>query len=190
MSLARLGFVPVLGLLPLLGFGCSDPAPPTPRGAYSLNFVKPGASCNVGNHLEVLGEVSAARRLRMVADGEEGATVDCTVTGSGSFDVSATLELKNSTAATSVRIKIVDISPTATKEMPASGSIIFSSAKTSGTAFVSTSDEQCQFWFDADSEQGVDAGKIWVVFECPSVTDGQYTCEITRGALALDSCGS
>ncbi|AUX35577.1 MULTISPECIES: hypothetical protein [Sorangium] len=188
MSLARLGFVPVLGLLPLLGFGCSDPAPPTPRAAYSLNFVKPGASCNVGGHSEVLGEVTAARRLRVVADGDEGASVDCTVTGSGSFDVSATL--KNSATATQVRIKIVDISPGATKEMPASGSVSFSSAKTSGTTFTSTTDEQCQFWFDAESEQGVDAGKIWVVFECPSVTDGQYTCEIRRGALALDSCGS
>ncbi|XXX74033.1 hypothetical protein WMF30_40945 [Sorangium sp. So ce134] len=189
MSLARLGFVPVLGLLPLLGLACSDPAPPTPRGAYSLNFVKPGASCNVNGHSEVLGEVTAARRLRVVADGDEGATVDCSVTGSGTFDVSA--ELRNSATATRITLKIDDISPSTTKEMPATGSIIFSSAKTSGTPYTSTTDEPCQFWFDADSEQGVDAGKIWVVFECPAVKSGsQYTCEIRRGALALDSCGS
>lgn len=187
MSLARLGFVPVLGLLPLLGLACSDPAPPTPRGAYSLNFVKPGADCNVSGHSEILGEVTAAEKNQVLADGEEGATVDCSVTGSGSFDVSA--RAKNSATATEIRVKINGINPAATQEMPATGSVSFSSAKTSGITFTSTTEDQCLFWFDPESDQGVDAGKIWVVFECPAVTSGQYTCEIRRGALAFDGCG-
>ncbi|WP_437808675.1 hypothetical protein [Sorangium sp. So ce1078] len=188
MSLARLGFVPVLGLLPLLGLGCSDPAPPTPRGGYSLNFVKPGASCNVSGHSEILGDVTAAQKTQVLADGEESASVDCSVSGSGSFDVSAIVG--NSATATELRVKIDGISPAATREMPATGSVSFSSAKTSGIPFTSTTDEQCQFWFEPESKQGVDAGKIWVVFECPAVRSGQYICEIRRGVLALDSCGS
>ncbi|WP_437574652.1 hypothetical protein [Sorangium sp. So ce887] len=188
MSLARLGFVPVLGLLPLLGLGCSDAEAPIPRGAYSLNFVDPGIDCNVSGHSEILGDVTADQKTRMLADGEEGATVDCSVTGSGTFAVTG--RAKNSATATEIRVKIDGISPTATREMPATGSVSFSSARTSGIAFTSTTEEQCTFWFDPESEQGVDAGKIWVAFECTAVKSGRDICEIRLGTLSFDSCGA
>ncbi|WP_437596934.1 hypothetical protein [Sorangium sp. So ce590] len=187
MSLARLGFVPVLGLLPLLGLGCSDPEAPIPRAAYSLNFVDPGINCNVSGHSETLGDITADQRVQMLADGEDGATVDCTVTGSGTFAVTG--KARNSATATEIRVKIDGISPAATQEMPATGSVSFSSARTSGITFTSTTEEQCTFWFDPDSEQGVNAGKIWVVFECTAVRSGRDICEIRRGTLAFDSCG-
>ncbi|KYF95646.1 hypothetical protein BE17_49235 [Sorangium cellulosum] len=188
MRLARLGFVPVLGFLPLLGFGCSDPAPPTPRGAYSLNFADPGASCNTSGHSETLGEVTAASRTKVLTDGEEGATVDCVVSGSGTFSVSA--RARNSATATEIRVDIDSISPSATAEMPATGSISFSSARTGGETFVSDPEDPCRFWFVPESEQGIDAGKIWVVFECTSMLNEGYSCELRRGALAFDSCGT
>ncbi|XXT16553.1 hypothetical protein WME94_40615 [Sorangium sp. So ce429] len=188
MRLARLGFVPVLGFLPLLGFGCSDPAPPTPRGGFSVNFADPGAACNVTGHSEALGEVTAASRTRVLADGEEDATVDCVVSGSGSFTVAA--RIRNNATATEMRIDIGSISPAATQEMPATGSISFSSVETAGKPFVSDVADPCQFWFEPESEQGVDAGKLWVVFECPAVLNDRYICELRRGALAFDSCGT
>ncbi|WP_437955646.1 hypothetical protein WME76_29630 [Sorangium sp. So ce119] len=188
MRLARLGFVPVLGFLPLLGFGCSDPAPPTPRGAFSMNFVDPGASCNAGNHSAMLGDVTAARRLRVLTDGEEGATIDCSVTGSGTFKVSA--QARNPATAAEIRVNIPAITPAATEEMPATGSISFSSVKTGGETFVSDPAAPCEFWFVPESEQGVNAGEIWVVFECLAMLNDGYSCELRRGALAFDGCGS
>ncbi|KYF64664.1 hypothetical protein BE11_49245 [Sorangium cellulosum] len=188
MRLARLGFVPVLGFLPLLGFGCSDPAPPTPRGAFSMNFADPGASCNAAGHLATLGDVTAAQRVRVLTDGEEGATIDCSVTGSGTFKVSA--HAVNPATAAEIRVNIPAITPAATQEMPATGSISFSSAKTGGEPFVSDPADPCQFWFVPESEQGVNAGEIWVVFECPAMLNDGYSCELRRGALAFDGCGS
>lgn len=187
MRLARLGFVPVLGLLPLLGFGCSDPSPPTPRGAYFMNFAKLGASCNAQSHSEALGEVSQASRLRVVTDGQESAEIDCSVTGSGTFKVSA--RARNNQEATEIRVNIPSISPSATQEEPATGSISFSSAETAGKPFVSDPENPCQFWFVPESEQGVSPGEIWVAFECPSMKESQYTCALRRGALAFDGCG-
>ncbi|WP_437631208.1 hypothetical protein [Sorangium sp. So ce854] len=188
MRLARLGFVPVLGFLPLLGFGCSDPAPPTPRGAYYMNFAKPGASCNASSHSEALGEVSESARSRVVTDGEEGAEIECSVTGSGTFKVSA--RARNNPEVTEIRVNIPSISPAATQEEPATGSVSFSSAETVGKPFVSDPANPCKFWFEPESEQGVSPGEIWVVFECPAMKESQYTCALRRGALAFDGCGS
>ncbi|WP_437671327.1 hypothetical protein [Sorangium sp. So ce131] len=185
MSLARLGFVPVLGLLSLLSVGCGDDPPPPPRGAFRMNFADPGAACSTAGHLAQLGSVDGSHKDRVLADGEEDATVSCTVSGSGSFSVSA--RATNTATAQSITVNISSISPDATEDAPATGSVSFSSVATAGDTFVSSPDP-CNFWFIPESGQGVDAGKIWVAFECPAVTNEGQTCQIRNGFLAFDSC--
>ncbi|WP_437324115.1 hypothetical protein [Sorangium sp. So ce381] len=185
MRLARLGFVPVLGLLPLLGLGCSGAEPSTPRGAYTMNFADPGADCSAQGHRAVLGDVSATQKVRLVTDGEDDASVDCSVSGSGTFSVSAVA--KNPAEAAEIHVKIDAISPAATQDAPATGSISFSSAKTGGQTFYSDTAAPCKFWFEG--KQGVDAGKIWVGFECPAMLNEGETCQLRLGVLAFDSCG-
>ncbi len=188
MSLARLGVVPVLGLLPLLGFGCSDPAPPTPRGAFTLNFADPGASCTIRGHRAYLGEVNEIEKTRVVADGESSAKVSCSVSGSGTFSVYA--NARNAQTAQEVTINIAAITPGATEDAPATGSVAFNSAESSGKVFVSDPKDPCRFWFEPDSDQGVDAGKIWVAFYCPTMKSDQNSgCRIVNGIAAFDSCG-
>ncbi|WP_437586837.1 hypothetical protein [Sorangium sp. So ce1000] len=185
MRLARLGFVPVLGLLPLLGLACSDPASPTPRGGYTMNFADPGAACSAPGHLATLGEVSSAQKVRLVTDGDDDAVVDCSVSGSGSFSVSAMA--RNRAEAAEIHVKIDGITPAATRDAPVSGSISFSSAKTGGQTFYSDPETPCQFWFEG--KQGVDAGKIWVNFECPAMLNEGEICQLRLGVLAFDGCG-
>ncbi|WP_437792931.1 hypothetical protein [Sorangium sp. So ce693] len=185
MRLARLGFVPVLGLLPLLGLGCSGAEPSTPRGAYTMNFADPGADCSAPGHRAILGEVSSDQKVRLVTDGEDNASVDCSVSGSGTFSVSAVA--KNPAEAAEIHVKIDAISPAATQDAPATGSISFSSAKTGGQTFYSDTAAPCKFWFAG--KQGVDAGKIWVGFECPAMLNEGEICQLRLGVLAFDSCG-
>ncbi|WP_437523468.1 hypothetical protein WME79_34145 [Sorangium sp. So ce726] len=185
MRLARLSFVPVLGLLPLLGLGCSGAEPPTPRGAYTMNFADPGIDCSAPGHLAILGEVSSAQKVRLVTDGEDDSSVDCSVSGSGTFSVSAVA--KNPAEASEIHIKIDAISPAATRDAPATGSISFSSARTGGQTFYSDPATPCNFWFEG--KQGVDAGKIWVGFECPAMLNEGEICQLRLGVLAFDSCG-
>lgn len=185
MRLARLGFVPVLGLLPLLGLGCSGAEPPTPRGAYTMNFADPGADCSAPGHRAILGDVSSAQKVRLVTDGEDDASVDCSVSGSGTFSVSAVA--KNPAEAAEIHVKIDAISPAATHDAPATGSISFSSARTGGQTFYSDTATPCNFWFEG--KQGVDAGKIWVGFECPAMLNEGEICQLRLGVLAFDSCG-
>ncbi|AUX25048.1 hypothetical protein SOCEGT47_055910 [Sorangium cellulosum] len=186
MSFARLGFVPVLGLLPLLGFGCSDPAPPTPRGAFTLSFVGGGSTCNTTGHGANLGVVSQDRKDEVLADGD-GAVVECDVSGSGSFSVSG--RARDTANAEEIQVTIDGITPQASQAEPATGYISFSSARTGGEVFVSDPDDPCRFWFTPGSQQGVDAGKIWAVFECPRMLNEGYVCSIRGGVLAFDSCG-
>jgi hypothetical protein len=188
MKLAHLGLVPVLGLFPLLGFGCSDPAPLTPQGAWSLQFIDPGPTCPVAGETQQMGAVSVRSKDQLLSDGEPGITVDCKVSGSGgSFTVSATGEDKNK--AIYLDISINGITKDSRRETPATGNITYSSPKTSGDAAMSS--EPCSFWFEPGSDQGVSPGSIWVAFECPTVSiDGQDGCEIRQGVAFFGSCDS
>ncbi|AUX45991.1 hypothetical protein SOCE26_074940 [Sorangium cellulosum] len=185
MSLARLGFMPVLGLLSLLSVGCGDDPPPPPRGAFRMNFADPGGDCSTAGHLAELGSVTGTHKDQVLADGEEDVTVSCTVSGSGSFSVSA--RATNAKTAASITVSIGSIAPDATQDAPATGSVNFSSVQTAGDTFVA-SPEPCNFWFIPESGQGVDAGKIWVAFECPAVRNEGQVCQIRNGFLAFDNC--
>lgn len=188
MTLARLGFglLPVLGLLPLIGAGCSDPVPPTPRGAWSVSFISPNANCPVSGHNAKVGDVTDHTKERVIVDGEDNVSVDCTVSGSGSFNVSANaIDNANGLAFT---MAVEGISPSATLDKPATGGVSFSSPTTGGEPAQSNSMDPCIFYFIPDSGEGIDAGKIWVAFQCPSMQLDMGTCAIQQGYAIFENC--
>ena len=185
--LARLGITPILGLTPLLGFGCSDPVPATPKGAWSISFESPGATCPVNGHNAVMGDVTDRTKKSVLVDGEGGASVDCRVSGSGSFTVSASAsDVEKSVGMTLV---INSISPGATVDEPATGGISFSSPTTGGEPAVSANDMPCIFYFVPDSGEGVAEGKIWVAFQCDKmILDQSDGCRIKQGYAIFENC--
>ncbi|MCC6555235.1 MAG: hypothetical protein IT372_19910 [Polyangiaceae bacterium] len=188
MRLARLGFVPVLGLAPLLSFGCSDPVPATPRGAWVVSFESPSfESCPITSHNATMGEVSDSQRKTVLVDGEGGATVQCSVSGSGSFSVTAFAASTETQVGFSMAIK--GISSSATLDAPATGSISFSSPTTSGEAVSSLTENPCIFYFVPNTQEGVAEGKIWVAFQCPAMRiDTADGCRIKQGYAVFENC--
>lgn len=188
MKLAHVGFVPLFGLFPLLAFGCSDPAPLTPQGAWSLQFVDPGAACPVEGETQQMGAVSVNTKDQLLSDGEPGINVDCKVSGSGSFSVNAKGEDTN--RGVYLHISIPSITPDATSpETAATGSIGYSSVKTVGQLASSVPDDPCKFWFVPGSQQGVSPGSIWVAFECPNVMiQNSRGCQIRQGVAFFGNC--
>jgi len=56
--------------------------------------------------------------------------------------------------------------------------------KTASNAFTGA----CQFYFEANSSEGVDVGKIWVAFTCPSVSSSQTTCSVQKACAIFENC--
>jgi hypothetical protein len=186
MNLARLGLVPVFGLLPVVSFGCSDPAPPTPRGAWRVSFVDPGLDCPIAGHDAFLGKVDASTEGAVIVDGQDKTSISCSVTGSGSFNVSAKGDNLSTAQGGILDIKINGISSAATRESPALGTVAFASTETGGSA--ATSSEPCHFWFVPNTKEGVDTGKIWVAFECPKMLIQGGSCQIAQSYAAFENC--
>lgn len=175
----------VLGLVGLAGAaGCSDPVPPTPQGAFQATFVSDSAMCGIAGHNTAVGAVSSSTKDKVIVSGTDGADVECTVSGSGTFSVQA----KISQAGQGLEINIPKLTAGATKDNPATGSVNYASAKTSGTVFSSTADAPCNFYFSSDS-QGVASGRVWITFDCPKVVQGTMkTCKIGPGFAIFENC--
>jgi hypothetical protein len=189
MSFARFSLVPIFGLLPLLSFGCSDPVPATPRGAFFLRFVSPSfQTCPINTHEGKIGSVTATTHDRVLVDGEEGAAIDCRVSGSGPFSVQATASQATAENAYGFTLAISSITGSATQEAPATGSVSFSSTQTGGDAAASATDEPCIFFFNTAAGQGVSAGKIWVSFTCSKLQLDMSVCEINEGHAIFENC--
>lgn len=189
MSLRRLGFVPVLGLLPLLGFGCSDPPAPLPRGAFHLHYNSPTfEQCAVTSHYGDVGLVTESTHDKVVVDGEGGAAIDCSVTGNGPFAVSASASGTTGDKSFSFLMTIGDIRGSATEAEPAKGAVSFSSKQTSYEVSSSDSAEPCIFYFNAEGGQTIAAGKIWVSFKCPKMVLDTKVCEIDEGYAIFENC--
>lgn len=165
-------------------FGCSDPVPPTPRGAFSVSFVEfPVIECQIGGHNTKVGDVTDSTKAKLINDAEDDTEVECDVSGSGTFRATGSIFQKKINF---LEIVIPGIAPSTSEAAPAKGSIAFSSFNTSGEAY---SSDQCDFWFD-NSQQGVDAGKLWVAFKCDAVTGEQSTCKISQGYVIFENCGT
>src|SRR5262245_30252621 len=125
MRLVDLGLRLGLGSLAFAAASCSDPVAPTARGGWTVAFTDPGVECNVRTHSSQVGDIN--KNVKAV-DGEGGATITCSVDGSGSFNVDA--EARQSPPLRSLHILIPSISPGATKDNPATGTVSFADSDT------------------------------------------------------------
>jgi hypothetical protein len=180
MRLSPLGFIPV-GFL--LFASCSDPVPPTPRGAFSVSFVDSGMECSHAGHNTVIGMVGPSNKEVVVVDGTADTDIKCSVTPvAGGFSVEATASQNDK----SLTILIDKIAATATEMAPTPGSISYVSAKTVD-AYSNSTGFPCQFYF-IPSNQGIEAGRVWVSFKCPMVEADGSTCEISQGYAIFENC--
>ncbi len=180
MRLFPLGFICVgLALLS----GCSDPVPPTPRGAWTVSFVDTGIDCQHGGHNAKVGDVGPSTKNAVVVDGTEGANVNCSVRAAGKgFAVDASLQQSDKY----LTMLISEISASATETAPAKGGVGYSSANTVDT-YTTTETDKCDYYF-VPSAQGVAAGRIWVSFKCPTLYAEGSTCAITQGYAIFENC--
>src|SRR5262249_33475436 len=134
-----------------------------------------------------LGEVNATAIQTRVLDGQmvmgQTASVSCAVESNGAsgFSVNGHASL----GAGNLNVSIPNIAKTATQASPASGSITYVSDAT----VQPYTGSGCNFYF-LNASEGVDAGKAWLAFDCPSVTGsgGPSTCSITQSLVVLENC--
>jgi hypothetical protein len=175
----------VLGFAALAGAaGCSDPVPPTPQGAFQATFVSNSSACMIAGHNTAVGAVTSSTKDKVLVSGIDGADVECTVSGSGTFSVQA----KISQGGQGLEINIPKLTAGATKDNPATGSVNYASLKTSGTVFSSTTDTPCSFYF-SDNHEGVASGRVWITFDCPKIIQGTMkTCKLGPAFAIFENC--
>jgi hypothetical protein len=165
--------------------GCADPAAPLPEGGWSLTFAHgTSPTCDISTHNGAVGTVIASGTTKLVTDGVDGASVQCSVTAaSGGFKVAnAYVYSKGS----SVRITIDNITKDATQDAPATGSVAYVSSQTQNI-FQSTAAKPCNFYF-LDPAEGVSAGNLWVAFSCEDVAYETQDCAINSGYIKVINC--
>ncbi len=183
MRLSLLGLtVPVL--IAGLTTSCSDPVPPTPRGAWYVAFVDPGGACSIQGHNASLGKVTDTDRANasLVTSGEAGADITCSVVGSSSFNIDATAYQSGSI----LQMVVEGISSSATETNPAKGSIAFASPTTVATY----ASNDCSFYFIPDSGEGIGPGKVWVAFSCDAISSEGSVCQIKQGYAIFENCST
>lgn len=183
MRLSLLGLtVPVL--IAGLTTSCSDPVPPTPRGAWSVSFVDPGGACSIQGHNASLGKVTDSDRANavLVTSGEAGADITCSVVGSSSFNVDATAYQSGSI----LQMVVNGLASSATSDNPAKGSIAFASPTTVATY----ASNECDFYFVPGSGEGIGPGKVWVAFSCPDISSEGSVCQIKQGYAIFENCST
>jgi hypothetical protein len=191
MRLARLGFATLAlaaagGLLSAAG--CSSPVPPTPKGAWQVTFWSGAQSsqCQINQHNAAVGLIDKSQRGDEVTDALDGASVSCTVQGAGTFKVQASASQNGK----SLSFSVGSIDKNATPTSPATGTLSYSSPNTAGNPYVNTADTPCKFWFEPNTGETVDTGKVWLAFSCDAVRDDGHdsTCGIKQGYAIFENC--
>ncbi len=184
MRLARLALAVVsTSTLAVLAAACSDPVPPTPQGAWNLNFISPTGDCKTVTHSSQSGSVTKNSKNTLLVAGVEEATITCVVSGTNTFSVSGSGNFKGQ----GVQISIPAIDSSATAMKPAHGGILFSTASTAGD-YTSTA-TACDFYFIPGTGEGVTSGRIWVAFTCPTITQAMSTCALGESFAIFENCG-
>ena len=84
--------------VPLLAaLGCSDPVPRPPQGNLTLS-VQPGMSCPVNGKVYQVGNPKPPDTITpgdSLIDGENGASIKCSVRGSGPYTFSGTIQARS-----------------------------------------------------------------------------------------------
>jgi hypothetical protein len=171
-----------LGSLALVLVGCEDPPPPTPAGAFALQFLDSSGNCDPATHNAAMGVVGQEGDPDLVSSGANGAEVTCTVKPSGGgFQINADL-----TDGPNLQVSVPSISADNVDEASgADGSVSYVSSDTGGDVYSAGS--TCKFWVNPDS-QYIRAGSAWVSFVCPEIGNEGSVCSIENGFLNVKNC--
>jgi hypothetical protein len=182
----RMRFTCCAGLiaLGLVAAACDDPPPPNPAGAFQINFRDAGAECALASHDAALGVVQSGGDPTLVSNGENGASIACTVEAtSGGFRLD--LELDD---AANVRVSVPVLSDENTLASPALGTLTYVSTDTGGDVFSSPADPQCNFYVDTEAGQFVRAGEAWFTVQCPELNSEANVCGLNNSYIAVRNC--
>jgi hypothetical protein len=156
----------------LAAFGCSDPVPLPAQGSVTLQLggadpVVPATNCPVPDNVYPVGNPAPTSDAfgKPVVDGENGASVSCSVHGSGPYTFSGSL---NASASDANKDPIT---------ITFSSGVV-NSDKLTGTVTVGVSTPQLGDTFGSGSTPctvtvingQVKGGSIWANFSCPSLT--------------------
>jgi hypothetical protein len=180
-----------LSLASLAGCSSDEPKPstsgdppgePKPTGAINMEvYATETQSCPPGNVQIDVGTVNSSPP-ETVVDGKDGAKVSCSVAPSGGkFNASGSIEKG------SLSFAFRDV---VTGGMSAVGQVEFSDPA-AGVRYASTLDKPCVFQFAPGSDQGVEAGRIFVQFDCAtlaSAADPLDVCSARYGYVLLENC--
>jgi hypothetical protein len=164
---------------------CSEPVPQSPDAAYYLNHSQhDGSACSIFDFTIQVGSVNNTERTT-VTDGADGTKVSCQILNAAApFAVSGIVDDSAGKTGSYFRIDIPKIDKTATKDSPATGSVTYAALKTASNPLSGT----CNFYFEAASSEAVASGKIWVAFDCPSVSGQPGTCAVQKGVAVFENC--
>jgi hypothetical protein len=174
--------------LATFALGCEEPIPPTPQGAFQVNFADTGVDCTHKSHQSEMGIITATDRTQIAVDGVKEAEIECTVSGAalGPFNVSATMRFEGTEVLT---VSIPSIDAKATEATPAPGSAGFKSSVT--LDFYGSSDP-CDFYIapagPTGAGQGVKPGAAWLSFKCPTIVESMNTCGLNESYILLENC--
>jgi len=177
--------------VPLLAaLGCSDPVPRPPQGNVTLSVQKPttgSLTCPVPGKTYVVGNpkgpTTAAPGDRYI-DGENGATIACSVKGGGPFNFSATIKA-SSTESDKVTMTIT--------------SGVINADKKTGTATVGVFTPQLAGTFISPEGgcavsvvgDNVKPGSLWATVSCPIInypSTGQACSVGSITTFVLENC--
>ncbi|APR86153.1 Hypothetical protein A7982_11502 [Minicystis rosea] len=167
--------------------GCSEPVPVSADGAFFLATIQDDPlKCSHAGHTVQVGAVDSVQKTTVIIDGTDQITVDCNVVSlkeSGApFKVQGKIDAQLKSG-NYMEIAIPSISPSATADAPAAGSIVFSDPKTAGQPYSGS----CDFYFEQKNQTVAD-GRIWVSFKCDALTSGMSTCPLKQGYAIFENC--
>ena len=165
-------------------WGCSDPASPTPQGAFNVTFgnaIGAGVTCPAMQPAQLqVGAVGSAQHASVI-DGEDGVAVTCTVAKSGAgFRASGSIVKGTS------RLSLAPV--TVGEGNSNQGRVAVAGANTAGKSYGPAAETVCNFQLIDGAE-----GFIWLAFECPHVTSGSSDneqCSLYNGYIVLENCDS
>lgn len=165
--------------------GCSEPVPQTPDGAFYVATVNNDPSmCKITGNTAQVGKVDQNEKNAVITDGTNGTKVDCSViNATAPFDVHAKVD-DTANSGYYLEIIIPKISPSASKDKPATGTATIAAPWTAGSPYTG----ECNFYFEEGTKETVDAGRIWVSFDCPGITSGMSTCTLKAGFAIFENC--
>ena len=151
--------------------------------AWTLTL-QSGPTCIIATNTGDMGTLTESLITSRATDGIGGASVQCSVVGSGSGPYSVTALARQGQY--TLDVSIASISTTASQTSPAVGSITYESVATA----VPYSSDDCDFYFAAGTPETAAAGKIWMSFSCAEVTNGpsMSSCSLTEGIAAFEDC--